>query len=61
MHYSRISEYENGTREPSLMTILAYARLAGIHVEDLIDDALDLPAKLPGTVRYRGQRRKKLV
>jgi hypothetical protein len=40
------------------MTVLAYARLAGVHVEDLIDDELDLPAKLPGNVRYQGLKRK---
>jgi transcriptional regulator with XRE-family HTH domain len=48
MHYGRISEYEGGKREPTLMTILQYARVAGIHMEDLVDGELDLPAKLPG-------------
>ena len=38
----RISEYETGKREPPLMTLLAYAYLIGIHVDDLIDDAIDL-------------------
>ena len=54
MHYGRISEYEGGKREPTLMTILQYARVAGLHMEDLVDDELDLPAKLPGKVRYKG-------
>jgi transcriptional regulator with XRE-family HTH domain len=58
MHYSRISEYEQGTREPTLMTLLAYARAAGVHLEDIVDDDLDLPAKLPGTVKYQGLKRK---
>jgi len=58
MKYARISEYELGQREPPLMTILAYSRLAGVHVEDIIDDELDLPAKLPGNVRYQGLQRK---
>jgi transcriptional regulator with XRE-family HTH domain len=58
MKYARISEYELGQREPPLMTILAYARLAGVHVEDLIDDDLDLPANLPGNVRYQGLKHK---
>ena len=52
MHYGRISEYERGKRQPSLWVLLAYARVAGIHLEDLIDDAIDLPAKLPGDVTY---------
>jgi hypothetical protein len=38
--------------------LLQYARAAGVHVEDIIDDELDLPAKLPGNVRYQGLKRK---
>ena len=57
MHYGRISEYEGGKREPALMTILQYARVAGVHMEDIVDDELDLPAKLPGNVRYQGIKR----
>jgi transcriptional regulator with XRE-family HTH domain len=44
---SRISGYELGTREPSLPTLLKYARAAGISTDVLIDDQLDLPDKLP--------------
>lgn len=44
---SRISGYELGTREPSLPTILRYARVAGLCVDYLIDDDLDLPMRLP--------------
>ncbi len=51
MHYGRISQYENDEREPNLNTLLAYARVAGIHLEDIVDDDLDLPSKLPGKVR----------
>jgi transcriptional regulator with XRE-family HTH domain len=58
LHYGRISEYESGKREPTLMTILQYARAAGVHMEDIADDELDLPAGLPGTVRYQGLKRK---
>ena len=39
----RISEYEIGRREPNLMLLLQYARLANVSVESLIDDNLDLP------------------
>ena len=49
---SKISEYESGKREPSLLILLQYARLAGVHLEDLIDDEADLPAKLPGKVKH---------
>lgn len=50
--YHRISEYESGRREPSLATLLAYGRAAGVHLEYIIDDNLELPEKLPGKVKY---------
>jgi transcriptional regulator with XRE-family HTH domain len=49
---ARISEYETGIREPSLMTVLEYARAAAVHMEALVDDEIDLPDKLPGSVKY---------
>jgi transcriptional regulator with XRE-family HTH domain len=49
---SSISEFESGKREPSLLTLLQYARAAGVHMEDLVDDEADLPARLPGRVRH---------
>jgi transcriptional regulator with XRE-family HTH domain len=45
--YHRISNYELGTGEPPLPVLLAYARLAGVSTDVLIDDALDLPSRLP--------------
>ena len=39
---ARVSEYESGTREPSLMTILAYSRAANVPVERIIDDELTI-------------------
>ena len=45
--YHRISNYERGTGEPPLPMLLQYARLAGVSTDVLIDDELDLPAKLP--------------
>jgi transcriptional regulator with XRE-family HTH domain len=38
-----ISRFENGQREPSLLVILEYAKLAGISTDVLIDDKLSLP------------------
>lgn len=38
-----ISQYELGRREPPLTVLLAYARLAEISLEILIDDELELP------------------
>ena len=58
MHYGRISQYENDEREPTLMTLLAYSHVAGVHLEDLVSDDLDLPSKLPGNVIYQGLRHK---
>ena len=52
LHPGRISEYESGMREPSLLILLAYARLAGVHLEEIVDDDLDLPPSLPGRVIY---------
>jgi transcriptional regulator with XRE-family HTH domain len=46
---THISEFEHGTREPSLLVLLKYARLAGISTDVLIDDDLDLTDKLPNT------------
>lgn len=37
-----ISGYERGEREPPLPVLLAYARLAGVSVESLIDDKMKL-------------------
>ena len=50
---SQISEFESGKYALSLIVLLQYARLAGVHVEDLIDDEEDLPTKLPGRVKYK--------
>jgi transcriptional regulator with XRE-family HTH domain len=44
---SRISGYELGTREPSLPTLLRYARVAGVSTDLFIDDELELPKELP--------------
>src|SRR6266576_1278574 len=56
--YRRISEFERGTTEPHLTVLLQYARAAGVHMEDIVDDELDLPERLPGNVRYKGVKRK---
>ena len=50
---NRISDYELGKGEPSLPLILQYAKAANVSTDALIDDDLDLPAKLPAKVKYR--------
>ena len=53
MAYHRISEFESGKGEPSLIVLLEYARVAGVCVDVLIDDELKLPAKLPAKPKHR--------
>jgi transcriptional regulator with XRE-family HTH domain len=43
VHYSAVSNFELGTREPDLLVVLRYARLAGITMETIVDDNLSLP------------------
>lgn len=47
IYSTHISGYEQGTREPPLDVLLQYARVAGVLLEVLIDDKLDLPDRLP--------------
>jgi transcriptional regulator with XRE-family HTH domain len=34
--YTRISDYELDKNEPSLLVLLEYARVAGVHLEDML-------------------------
>lgn len=54
----QISEFETGKREPSLPLLLRYARLAGVWMDVLVDDELNLPAKLPSAKKHEGVRRR---
>ena len=51
---SSISEFESGKREPPLPVLLAYAEVAGVYVDVLINDNLDLPEKLPASPKSPG-------
>lgn len=51
---SVISAFELDKREPSLDVLLAYARVANIYVEVLIDDNINLPNNLPSKVKSEG-------
>lgn len=55
--YKRISEYELSNNEPPLPVVLQYARVAGVHMEALVDDELDLPDELPGTTQHEALKR----
>ena len=59
--YTRISDYELDKNEPTLMVLLEYARVAGVHLEEIVDDRLDLPSRLPGRVKYNNVRIKARV
>lgn len=42
LHLGYITRYEAGTRIPSLLVLLAYARVGKISLEALIDDRLEI-------------------
>jgi transcriptional regulator with XRE-family HTH domain len=56
--YTFISKYELDKNEPPLLVLLQYARVAGIHMEALVDDELDLPEKLPASTNHQEIKRK---
>jgi len=58
IQYARISEYETGIREPTLMILLQYAHAANVWADVLIDDELELPEKLPSPTKHEGIKRK---
>ena len=47
-----ISNYELSEREPPLFVLLRYARAAGVCLDSIVDDELDLPDKMPGTPQH---------
>lgn len=51
---TNISAMERGEREPPLLLLLSYARLAGVSTDMFIDDKLDLPNRLPTSAKGRG-------
>lgn len=46
-----ITEFEKGKREPQLPVLLAYAHIAGVYVDVLINDALEIPKILSGKIK----------
>lgn len=66
---SRISEYENGKREPNLFVLIAYVRLGKVQMESVLDDDVSVVAfrkRLGKQLRYvrlwqRTKKRKKPV
>lgn len=52
MAQNTISEYELGKREPPLLVLLKYAEVAGVCLDVLANDELDLPVKLPAKAKH---------
>ena len=53
LYRSNISQYERGDRVPPLLVVLQYARVAGISMEEIVDDALNLPKQFNGAQKAR--------
>jgi len=51
---AELSAYERGVREPPSRVLLTYSAVARVWVNVLLDDDLDLPAKLPSKVMQAG-------
>ncbi len=49
-----VSGFERGTREPPLPVLLRIADLAGVYVDALIDDRVNLPDSLPAHPKSEG-------
>jgi transcriptional regulator with XRE-family HTH domain len=53
IYQSNVSGYESGEREPPLPILLKYAQAAGVCMDVLVNDELELPNKLPATPKHR--------
>jgi transcriptional regulator with XRE-family HTH domain len=54
-----ISKYETGVLEPPLKVLLRYADLAGVYLEVLANDELELPEELPCVRKSEGIKRQR--
>jgi transcriptional regulator with XRE-family HTH domain len=54
---SYLSRFETGEREPPLEVLLRYSQLAKVWINALVDDAIDLPGKLPCNRMHAGIKR----
>ena len=53
-----ISDFERGVREPPLYVLVEYVQAAGICLDVLVDDRLDLPERLPSRPRHNMEKQK---
>jgi transcriptional regulator with XRE-family HTH domain len=54
IYQGNVSSYESGKRVPPLPILLEYARAAGVCLDVLVDDAVNLPTRLPNTPKHKG-------
>ncbi len=47
LRVGHVGEFETDRRVPTLQVALAYARAAGVSMEVIVDDKLDLPDHIP--------------
>lgn len=52
LHHQNISGFEKNEREANLLILVAYCDLAGICLDILVRDDLDLPEKLPSKPKH---------
>lgn len=60
LYVRHIDDYEKDRRIPHLEVVLAYARAAGIPMELIVDDTLDLPKRLPSIPGYEWVMKRRL-
>jgi len=53
---AQVSMFERGVRQPTVLILAAYARVANVYVEALIFDDVDLPRRLPASIKSEGIR-----
>lgn len=56
-----IDDYEEDWRVPPLQVVLAYARAAGIPMEAIVDDALDLTGRIPPILKANGGKKRPTI
>jgi transcriptional regulator with XRE-family HTH domain len=56
---AEVSMFESGRRMPSLLVLKEYADMAGVWIDALVSDDLDLPKDLPCNPKSEGTRRKR--
>ena len=53
IHHQNISGFEKNEREANLLILIAYCDLAGVCLDMLVRDELELPEKLPSKPKHK--------